>query len=123
MNDIDQYYEKDCHLIQNADHTIRITEHEELREATEKNQRNPENLQIYFHQKEIMMYDKKQTFLFIFANQKQNKSTKRTITMHNETKRPLNTGFFPWYQTNQAEARFEPHTNVLIVTEIVKYLK
>ena len=67
MNDIDQYYEKDCHLIQNADHTIRITEHEELREATEKNQRNPENLQIYFQQKEIMMYDKKTNFIVYFC--------------------------------------------------------
>ena len=66
MNDIDNFIEKDCHKIQYADDTMIFAEHKEVKEGTEKIQKNIEKLQVYFQRNELKMNDEK-TNLIIFC--------------------------------------------------------
>ena len=63
VNDIDNFIEKDCHIIQYADDTMIFAEHKEVKEGTEKIQKNIEKLQVYFQRNGLKMNDEKTNFI------------------------------------------------------------
>ena len=85
VNDIDNFIEKDCHIIQYADDTMIFAEHKEVKEGTEKIQKNIEKLQVYFQRNELNMNDEKTNFIIFCKPCNKTEVQQEKLTLNNET--------------------------------------